>query len=126
MHIVGLFEAKTHLSEYVALAEAGGEVVIMRHKKPVARIVALDAKPAPQKIPKFVQRTYSMGAELVDLTKANQLLGEMDVMEFLKLDARLQKEAKERAVAQNKPKPVKRKPAPRKLKARKVVLREIA
>ena len=126
MHTVGLFEAKTHLSEYVAMAEAGGEVVIMRHKKPVAKIVALDAKPAPKKIPKYVQRTYSMGAELVDLTKANQLLGEMDVMEFLKLDARLQKEAKERAVAQNKPKPVKRKPAPGKLKARKVVLREIA
>ena len=118
-------EAEKNMSRLLAEVEAGGEVVIMRHKKPVAKIVALDAKPAPKKISKYVQRTYSMGAELVDLTKANQLLGEMDVMEFLKLDARLQKEAKERAAAQNKPKPAKRKPVPRKLKARKVVLREI-
>jgi prevent-host-death family protein len=39
MEAVGLFEAKTHLSEYVARAEAGEEVVIMRHNKPVAKIV---------------------------------------------------------------------------------------
>jgi prevent-host-death family protein len=36
---VGLFEAKTHLSELVARAEQGEEVVITRHNKPVARIV---------------------------------------------------------------------------------------
>ncbi len=39
MEAVGLFEAKTHLSEYVARAEAGEEVVITRHNKPVAKIV---------------------------------------------------------------------------------------
>ncbi|HYF19815.1 MAG TPA: type II toxin-antitoxin system prevent-host-death family antitoxin [Ramlibacter sp.] len=43
MEAVGLFEAKTHLSEYVARAEAGEEVVIMRHNKPVAKIVPLSA-----------------------------------------------------------------------------------
>jgi len=36
---MGLFEAKTHLSELVARAEQGEEVVITRHNKPVARIV---------------------------------------------------------------------------------------
>ncbi len=36
---MGLFEAKTHLSEVVARVEAGDEVVITRHNKPVARIV---------------------------------------------------------------------------------------
>jgi len=36
---VGLFEAKTHLSELIARAERGEEVVITRHNKPVARIV---------------------------------------------------------------------------------------
>jgi prevent-host-death family protein len=41
MTAVGLFEAKTHLSEYVARAEAGEEVVIMRHNKPVAKIVPI-------------------------------------------------------------------------------------
>ena len=36
---IGLFEAKTHFSELVARAEAGEEVVITRHNRPVARIV---------------------------------------------------------------------------------------
>ena len=91
---VGLFEAKTHLSEYVARAEKGEEVIIMRHNKPVAKIVPLHAKgdAAPEDIPPFVQRTFHMGEPLVDLTKANQLLDEMDVQEFLKLDARLRAE----------------------------------
>lgn len=39
METVGLFEAKTHLSELIARAERGEEVVITRHNKPVARIV---------------------------------------------------------------------------------------
>jgi prevent-host-death family protein len=43
MHAVGLFEAKTHLSEYVARAEAGEEVIITRHNKPVAKIVPIEA-----------------------------------------------------------------------------------
>ena len=38
---VGLFEAKTHLSELVAHAEQGGEVIITRHNRPVAKIVAI-------------------------------------------------------------------------------------
>ncbi len=36
---IGLFEAKTHLSELVARAERGEEVVITRHNKAVAKIV---------------------------------------------------------------------------------------
>jgi prevent-host-death family protein len=44
MEAVGLFEAKTHLSEYVARAEAGEEVIIMRHNKPVAKIVPCTAQ----------------------------------------------------------------------------------
>jgi prevent-host-death family protein len=36
---IGLFEAKTHLSELVARAERGEEVVITRHNKPVAKLV---------------------------------------------------------------------------------------
>lgn len=41
MSAVGLFEAKTHLSEYVARAEAGEEIVITRHNRPVAKIVPI-------------------------------------------------------------------------------------
>lgn len=38
---VGLFDAKTHLSELIARAERGEEVVITRHNKPVARLVPI-------------------------------------------------------------------------------------
>ena len=94
MHSVGLFDAKTHLSEYVMRAEAGEEVIITRHNKPVAKIVPLHAKAVPLTIPKFVQRTFDMGVPLVDLTKANQLVAELDNIEFLKLTARLERKHK--------------------------------
>lgn len=42
---IGLFEAKTHFSELVARAEAGDEVIITRHNKPVARLVSVSAAP---------------------------------------------------------------------------------
>jgi prevent-host-death family protein len=41
MESIGLFEAKTHLSELVARAEQGEEVIITRHNKPVAKIVPI-------------------------------------------------------------------------------------
>ena len=78
MHAVGLFDAKTHFSQYVALAEAGEEVIIMRHNKPVAKIVPLTAKPATQKIPKFVQRTFNCGGLLVAETNMNKLNAEFE------------------------------------------------
>lgn len=99
MHAVGLFDAKTHLSEYVMRAEAGEEVIITRHNKPVAKIVPLHAKAVPLEIPKFVQRTFDMGEPLVDLTKANQLVAELDNIEFLKLTARLERAHKRKTNA---------------------------
>ncbi len=45
MHAIGLFEAKTHLSELVARAERGEEVVITRHNKPVAKLVPVKRPP---------------------------------------------------------------------------------
>jgi prevent-host-death family protein len=38
---IGLFEAKTHFSELVARAEAGEEVIITRHNRPVAKLVPI-------------------------------------------------------------------------------------
>jgi prevent-host-death family protein len=43
---IGLFEAKTHLSELIARAERGEEVIITRHNKPVAKLVPVAAQPA--------------------------------------------------------------------------------
>ena len=48
MGAVGLFDAKTHFSEYVARAEAGEEVIITRHNKPVAKIVPLHSRAQAQ------------------------------------------------------------------------------
>lgn len=84
MDAVGLFEAKTHLSEYVARAEAGEEVVITRHNKPVARIVPYSSPRGADAVPHFVQQTFAMGEASVDLTKANQIAGELEDLEHLK------------------------------------------
>lgn len=46
MASIGLFEAKTHLSELVARAERGEEVVITRHNRPVAKLVPMARVPA--------------------------------------------------------------------------------
>ena len=84
MHTVGLFDAKTHLSQYVARAEAGEEVIIMRHNKPVAKLVPLNAVASPpREVPRFVQRTFHCGGALVVLTKANQLAGELEDEEIM-------------------------------------------
>ena len=40
-------QAKTHFSRLLKEAEAGQEVVVMRGKTPVARLVAIDEKLAP-------------------------------------------------------------------------------
>jgi prevent-host-death family protein len=43
-------QAKTHFSRLLKEAEAGQEVVVMRGKKPVAKIVAIN-EPAAEKLP---------------------------------------------------------------------------
>jgi prevent-host-death family protein len=56
---IGLFEAKTHLSELVARVEAGEQVIITRHNRPVAKLVAMDEVP-----PEMVQRRLAALDEL--------------------------------------------------------------
>lgn len=48
MREIGAFEAKTHLSELLAAAEAGESVLITRRGRPVARLVP--AGPAADRI----------------------------------------------------------------------------
>jgi prevent-host-death family protein len=45
---VNIHEAKTHLSRLLAEVEAGGEVVIAKSGRPVAKLVALSPAPARQ------------------------------------------------------------------------------
>ena len=44
MKIVGVHEAKTHLSNLLETVEAGEEVIIARSGKPVAKLVPLKAR----------------------------------------------------------------------------------
>lgn len=98
---VGLFEAKTHLSELVARAERGEEVIITRHNKPVAKIVPISSAPAhvAEDIPPFIQRTFDMGVPLVDLTKANQLAAELEDEELIEKMRRIEQDYQERHAA---------------------------
>ena len=45
MKIVGVHQAKTHLSRLLATVEAGEEVIIARGGRPVVRLVPFKARP---------------------------------------------------------------------------------
>ena len=62
MESIGLFEAKTHLSELSARAERGEEVIITRHNKPVAKLVPINEVPAD-----LIARRRRALAELQDI-----------------------------------------------------------
>ena len=63
---IGLFEAKTHLSELVAQAEQGSEIIITRHNRPVAKIVPfVTAAPVDMKRRReAVARLQELGAQI--------------------------------------------------------------
>jgi prevent-host-death family protein len=50
MKHVGMFEAKTNLSALVEEVEKGGQVVITRHGKPVAKLVRAEPKLTEEEI----------------------------------------------------------------------------
>ena len=55
MKHVGIFEAKTHLSSLIDEIEKGGEVVITRHGKPVAKLVRAEERLSPEAVAKRQQ-----------------------------------------------------------------------
>lgn len=63
---IGLFEAKTHLSELVVRAQAGHEVIITRHNKPVAKIVPYESvRPVDMRRRRqALARMQALGAEI--------------------------------------------------------------
>jgi prevent-host-death family protein len=70
MESVGLFEAKTHLSELIARAERGEEVIITRHNKPVAKLV-----PMPVNLPDQAARAAAVQS-LLQGARGRQLGGD--------------------------------------------------
>jgi prevent-host-death family protein len=65
MKHVGIFEAKTHLSSLVDEVEKGGEVIITRHGKPVAKLVRAQAELTEEQI----ARRRKAIAELREIAK---------------------------------------------------------
>ena len=65
MTTVGILEAKTQLSALVDQVEAGQEVTITRHGRPVARLVspiaAVDTERSRAAFARIVQRRKAMG-----------------------------------------------------------------
>lgn len=64
MASVGIFEAKTHLSQLLDQVEAGEKFVITRHGKPVARLVPVtegDADAVVDKRSEAVARLKTLG-----------------------------------------------------------------
>lgn len=70
METVGLFEAKTHLSELIARAERGEETIITRHNKPVAKIV-----PISEVSPELVARRRKALQELQAIGRTMEARG---------------------------------------------------
>jgi len=54
MTVVNVADAKARLSEFLELAAGGEDVVICRHNRPVARLVAVGDKPAARTTPRPV------------------------------------------------------------------------
>jgi prevent-host-death family protein len=52
MKHVGIFDAKTHLSSLIDEVEKGGEIVITRHGKPVAKLVRARDRLTPEEVAK--------------------------------------------------------------------------
>lgn len=56
VHVVGAFEAKTHLSDLLRRAENGEEFIIQRRGTPVARIVPYRPDDEPDSLATVVSR----------------------------------------------------------------------
>jgi prevent-host-death family protein len=75
MHSVGVFEAKNRLTVLLDEVEAGGEVVITRRGKPVARLIAAE--------PGFSRDKARRAAEGLRLASKSQSLGGLTLKELI-------------------------------------------
>lgn len=69
MKHVGMFEAKTHFSSLVEEVEKGGEVVITRHGRPVAKLVHMKHTERPY-TPEEVARRRKALEELWEIGRS--------------------------------------------------------
>lgn len=69
---VTIHEAKTHLSRLIEQVEKGGEVVISRRDKPVARLVPIETA-RPERKPGRMQGMMDVGDEIFDPLPEDEL-----------------------------------------------------
>jgi prevent-host-death family protein len=69
---VSIHAAKTHLSRLVARAEAGEEIVIARGRKPVVKLVPIEA-PKPKRVPGGWKGKISIGPEFYEPMSEEEL-----------------------------------------------------
>ena len=72
---VTVHEAKTHLSRLLEEVEKGGEVVISRRDKPIARLVRIEAEAEvkPARRPGRLQGLIQVGNEIFDPLPEDEL-----------------------------------------------------
>jgi prevent-host-death family protein len=74
MHTVGVFEAKNRLTALLDEVEQGGEVLITRRGKPVAKLISATVGFDREKARRAAEGLWALGAELTlgpDLTIRN-------------------------------------------------------
>ena len=69
---VTIHQAKTHLSRLLEEVEKGGEVVISRRDKPIARLVAIE-QVRPERVPGRMQGMMVVGDEIFDPLPEDEL-----------------------------------------------------
>lgn len=65
MTIVTIHKAKTHLSELIARAEAGEEIIVARGKDPVVKLVPIQA-PKPKRKFGSMKGLFEVGPEFFE------------------------------------------------------------
>ena len=63
-HIVGAYEAKTHLSELLEKVEAGEEITITKHGSPIAKLVPIKREASMEQRAAAIQRIQKRAAGL--------------------------------------------------------------
>jgi prevent-host-death family protein len=76
MNTVNMLEAKTNLSKLVDQVESGleSEIIIARNGKPAAKLVRIDAKPAPEKRIGFAKGLFTVPD---DIDADNELIAKL-------------------------------------------------
>ena len=79
MESIGIYEAKSKLSELVEKAEAGQEVIITRRGRPVVKLIRAKPERAPDRAAAF--------KEIRVFAKANKLRRKVSLRELRRLTA---------------------------------------